>query len=611
MQIYAKELGLLTPFSSHNINFTFFGTPRYASRNSGGCLRKSFFFLFIFSQFLVSAPLALADLKAVSYLDQNWSEPDRQKFYFTPQGSHLMPYDWAMQLLNPRDLNYFFRGDALEKYGYIGQAPSTENPDGLPIGFTKDAMRGRNYIGMNCAACHTSNIQVGAQNIRIDGGATQADFQTFVREMDAASERTLQEPALFEIFARGVLGASYSELESQKLRVDFMNYVSERKSWQDLNQTSMEYGPGRNDAFGVIFNQVLSKSLGIPENRREPDAPVSYPVLWDTNQHDFVQWVGIASNAPDKGGALSRNIGQVLGVFGHVDTIRQTRILNGYCSSAKRSNLDALEELSKSLWSPVWPENKLGPLDRVQMARGKEIYQARCVGCHSEIDRTDPLRAITAKMIPVAHLGTDPKVAENAGNRTALTGSLAGEQLELISGRELAAEEPASLLLKHVVAGSLAGTISPISCGDEIETNTITILMSWRRIFHRAISNLCDPAEKDPDLSFEERLAAQREAVGKYKARPLNGVWASAPYLHNGSVKNLYEMLLPASARSTKFRVGCTNFDANKVGFDCDGDATKFEFDTSIPGNSNRGHEFAASLSEEDRRALLTYLKSL
>ena len=557
------------------------------------------------------SPAHARDLAPTEYLDQNWPLPDRQVFYFTPQGSHLMPYDWAMQLRNPQNQELFFRGRGLEKFGYIAQSASAANPDALPIGFTKDAKRDQDHLGMNCAACHTSNIQAKGKTIGIDGGPTQADLQTYVREMEASSERTLQEPTLFEIFARGVLGEKYSRLEAEKLRVDFAAYVAERRDWQALNGSSMNYGPGRNDAFGVIFNQVLAKSLDIPENRREPDAPVSYPVLWDTNQHDFVQWVGVASNAPDKGGALSRNIGQVLGVFGHVDTTRRTRILNGFCSSSRRSNLDELETVSKKLWSPEWPEHLLGRLDRAQVARGKEVYQARCLQCHAEINRSDEGRTVVANMVPLARVGTDSKVADNAGNRTALTGRLAGAQLELISGRVLGAEEPASLVLKHVVAGSLAGTISPISCGEELDTTPLTVLLSWRRVFHKAVSNLCNPAEKDPDLSLEQRLAAQKESVGKYKARPLNGVWASAPYLHNGSVKNLYELLLPASARSPKFRVGCTNLDTAKGGFDCEGDATSFEFDTSIAGNSNQGHEFAASLSEVDRQALLTYLKSL
>jgi hypothetical protein len=101
----------------------------------------------------------------------------------------------------------------------------------------------------------------------------------------------------------------------------------------------------------------------------------------------------------------------------------------------------------------------------------------------------------------------------------------------------------------------------------------------------------------------------------KYKARPLNGIWATAPYLHNGSVPNLWELLKPESApeaadrRKPIFFVGNREFDPVDVGYRSD--SGTFEFDTSLPGNSNAGHEFGTNLPSEQRRELLEYLKSL
>lgn len=574
-------------------------------------MRGRYISLLILNFFCVGNAFGMKDLSPTIYLEQNWSDQERQGFYYAPQGSHLMPYEWALQLRNTRNQDLFFLGRGLERYGYLAQAPSRENPDGLPIGFTQDSSRGQKTLGMNCAACHTSNIQAGTQLIRIDGGPTRADFQNFVKEMDETSARTLNDPVLFELFARNLLGQRYSTREVQKLRVEMGAYVNQRKEWQERNSSSLAYGPGRNDAFGVIFNQVLADSLNIPANRREPNAPVSYPVLWDTNQHDLVQWVGIASNAPDKGGALSRNIGQVLGVFGHVDTSRRTLVLNGFCSSARRTHLDELEEASKSLWSPQWPEAQLGELKQDLVARGREVYGSKCVGCHSEINRADPNRQITAHMVPIDRVGTDPLTAHNAARRTALTGTLEGAPVDLVGGRPMEKEEPAAMVLKHVVAGSMAGTISPITCRNEFDSPHSDVLAGWRRVTRRAISNLFTSQESQLTLPLEERMTAQIQATEKYKARPLNGVWASGPYLHNGSVPTLYEMLLPAAQRSAKFRVGCAKFNSERVGFDCESDQGSFEFDTSLPGNSNQGHEFAASLNESDRLALLEYLKSL
>lgn len=127
------------------------------------------------------------------------------------------------------------------------------------------------------------------------------------------------------------------------------------------------------------------------------------------------------------------------------------------------------------------------------------------------------------------------------------------------------------------------------------------------------------------------------QAIAGYKPRPLEGVWATPPFLHNGSVPSLYQMLLPPQQRDAKFFVGRREFDPLHVGYvtqpDEDGDQDGFWLDTSIPGNRNVGHGFAASrelwqkhladrsanplpsgvigpeLTEDERLALVEYLK--
>jgi cytochrome c peroxidase len=94
-----------------------------------------------------------------------------------------------------------------------------------------------------------------------------------------------------------------------------------------------------------------------------------------------------------------------------------------------------------------------------------------------------------------------------------------------------------------------------------------------------------------------------------YKARPLNGIWATAPYLHNGSVPTLAELLKPECERMGRFHVGSIEFDKDNVGFK--NDPTYPVFDTELKGNSNKGHDFGANLSKEERRQLLEFLKSL
>lgn len=114
---------------------------------------------------------------------------------------------------------------------------------------------------------------------------------------------------------------------------------------------------------------------------------------------------------------------------------------------------------------------------------------------------------------------------------------------------------------------------------------------------------------KHPENTKENPFAS----LESYKARPLNGIWATAPFLHNGSVPSLYDLLLPEKDRPKRFAVGQREFDPVKVGFlsDPNHPNAPYFFDTSEPGNSNKGHRYGTNLTEAERWALLEYLKSL
>src|SRR5882724_10666590 len=111
------------------------------------------------------------------WLDQAWSRADRTMFYTTSQGSQLMPYAWFMALERP-DSDTLFRADSLTRFGYLPNPDRTNNPDGLPVGFVKDIDQddGRQWIGMNCSACHTNQIKFAGRTLQIDGGPTDADM---------------------------------------------------------------------------------------------------------------------------------------------------------------------------------------------------------------------------------------------------------------------------------------------------------------------------------------------------------------------------------------------------------------------------------------------------
>lgn len=93
-----------------------------------------------------------------------------------------------------------------------------------------------------------------------------------------------------------------------------------------------------------------------------------------------------------------------------------------------------------------------------------------------------------------------------------------------------------------------------------------------------------------------------------YVAAPLDGIWARAPYLHNGSVPTLQDLLSPPEKRPKIFLKGCSNFDFAKIGRSCD---QGFEFDTSLRGNRNTGHVYGTDLTAPEQAALIEYLKTL
>lgn len=97
-------------------------------------------------------------------------------------------------------------------------------------------------------------------------------------------------------------------------------------------------------------------------------------------------------------------------------------------------------------------------------------------------------------------------------------------------------------------------------------------------------------------------------ATGKLWAPSLAGVWARGPYLHNGSVRTMQELLTPSAERPKKQRRGSRTYDPALMGFTDEG---PYELDATLPHNSNAGHEFGAALAPEEKKDLIEYLKTL
>ena len=94
----------------------------------------------------------------------------------------------------------------------------------------------------------------------------------------------------------------------------------------------------------------------------------------------------------------------------------------------------------------------------------------------------------------------------------------------------------------------------------------------------------------------------------------LDGLWLRGPYLHNGSVPTVADLLEPAAARPKVFYRGYDVIDPARLGFISSGaeaEAGGFRYEVAQPGNGNQGHEYGTALTADQKRALLEFLKTL
>lgn len=561
---------------------------------------------------------------AVVNLDQGWDQKTQQAFWFTSQGSEIVPYAWFLALEQAASTEPL-RSDAnMLAFGYIPAKPEPVwNPDGLPVGFVKavNPQDKSEWMGVTCAACHTRQINAGGVGLRIDGGPGLGDLDSLLIGVNASLTATLDDAAKFGRFADRVLGASPAPDKVAALRTSLTETRDASLKRYALFKPTRPAGHARVDAFGSIFNQMLVAALNEPSNLVPPDAPVSYPFLWDTPQHDKVQWNGSAPNGPFRIGELARNTGEVIGVFGglKVDACEGDRCK--FPSHITVANLGKLETWVRELWSPKWDPKYLGPIDQTLLAEGKKHYDKYCLACHAVLDRTSPTRTVKAVMVDV---GTDPTMATAAATRMASTGAMKGTIKSLVPLRRFGATDGAGPILVGGVMGVLKDNLDETlqALRDEFHVREAESKTGVSKA--RGLEPLPPPdalrAAMDKYVAdrvqLEEQIAgaAKARAVGPtryatYKARPLNGIWATAPYLHNGSVPNLAELLKTPDTRVTSFFVGSWDFDGVNVGQDTS--KGPFRFDTTEPGNSNAGHPAGTKLTADQKKALIEYLKTL
>ena len=306
-------------------------------------------------------------------------------WYQTPQGSQLLDFDVFMSIPAASDQALFSSRANLESYGFLYS--DYYGAGGLPIGIVKDT-RGeghtplakhardltRDYVGLTCAACHTGDLRYNGERLLIHAGQSNLDYGRFISDLGAAVTKAAQDPKgtgyISQMAAKGIDERNATaRLAVAKERVDGL---------RDRGQVpaGREAGAGRLDAVGRILNEVFAHQYGDQNSNAPIRVPVSVPAVWNAARLQCVQTNCLTSNS------LTRNVGEVLGVFGDSETYQDASGRWRVRSTAKVKNLYALEEALDWVESPKW-SSKFPPLAG-NLAEGAKAFATHCQRCHAQ-----------------------------------------------------------------------------------------------------------------------------------------------------------------------------------------------------------------------------------
>ncbi|MDG2012280.1 MAG: di-heme-cytochrome C peroxidase, partial [Pirellulaceae bacterium] len=533
-----------------------------------------------FFNILMFATLAAHGQQQYAYQGEQWTSHNRQQYYTVDQGSRIMPTAWAKALREPSG-RLFWR-DSGSRYGFIPHWDESFDNQGFPVGFFVVADKKKSSLSMNCAACHTRQISAEGVEYRIDGGPALADYDTFFRDLFVSVEFTLSNKPAFRKFQRAV------RTPAKKLK-------RELNKWYALNQLTMgqlperPWGVGRIDALSTIMNRVTGAFIGqppsflIPENVATAENPVRFPFLWNVEKQDLTQWSASAVNG-NSDYALKRNAAEVQGVFGMLH-IRGNNFLVD--NSIDYKGLKKLNKIVKDIGAPLFPKG----VDFDKAARGWVHYENNCANCHGISPGDSRPPDFDTWYTPLPDVGTDRKYWVNLDRTSPSSGLLTGRTIEGVNVDETTGE-PMPI---------------PATGVKTLELTTAVNLSALRQKYPKIDLSIPYPESTRP-----------REVGGQpayaYEAKVLEGAWAAAPFLHNGSVASLAELLKPAADRKKMFLVG-PSYDLENLGLAEDqptGTTSLFiVIDDLFSGDSNQGHEYGVDLTDEQKSDLLEYLKCL
>jgi mono/diheme cytochrome c family protein len=542
-------------------------------------------------------PPATSQSSVVRYLANGWSPAERDEYYHLAEGSELMPYALLANLKSVKTGKPFLQD--MERFGFLADHSGPANPYNLPVGLTISRSRnagtaGIEVVGFNCAACHVGELTYGGKHVRMDGAPGLINLQAYQVEYKDSLDAVMKSPRELVALVVAIekqLGAKNTPSDQDAGKYAAQSEVSGAAnveaapdgdaSFHSISSASADAAkPAAESSFGdrlktdiamlkarlaYLKNGKLlvdgtepgpgrvdafgaARNLLFPQSAMKMQSPVSFPFIW---------------SVPDNIGRKPEEFGWIH-YDGDTNSILERNIGQAlgmgavydpktYESTLRIGNLHRLEVLTHKLQPPQWPADVLGAIDEAKAQQGEQVFREKCAGCHQ------------GKMFPQMQIGTDPNRANSFG--------------------------------QPVAGVPFPKAVAPILEG----------------LKNRAFA---DDGVSAADQAAMDASPAVWRATSQYLARPLNGIWATGPYLHNGSVPTLYDLLHP-DQRPAKFAVGNHEFDPAKVGYRSDVNSTAVNvwiYDTTQPGNSNIGHSgdaFGTSLPEDQKSALLEYLKKL
>lgn len=573
------------------------------------------------------------------YLDQGWTQEQRQEFYHKSQGTRLIPLPWFLALTQKGGTEPFLADSNIAKFRFIPDAKHKFNEYGLPVGFAvtqtpsvDDPAKMVPWVGWTCAACHTGQISAKGEIVQIDGAPSMQHNAAFVRAMLEALGETVTDDKKLEAFAKTALGIPApgpEQKEGLKKKVaELIDRITmkpaileartkcgdpamKRKYADPAFTPTPNWGFGRLDAIGRASNTLFAPMH--PCNLDSADSPVSIPKTWSAWKYNWVQWNAFVENP------LGRNLAQAI-ALGADPGLKDPK-----ARTVSLKALGWLEDQLQSLKPPRW-EEVFGPVDSKLAGEGKTLYhQGRpdrpvkgglCAHCHQPEPKI--LACDGKEEIPVVMV----QIHEEQHGRQEAIGTDATTMLNYTERLKRPPPMPHPL-------STLPNPFQPAIAMSAITSQAMAAGF--------AAENIPKPEQDRMQRCRGNAWWSKKE----YKAPTHDGVWATAPYLHNGSVPNLYLVLSPKEERDRQAKVFCVGhdltYDPANVGFvltdQCPGPASSpdiFKFDTTLRNNGNMGHEFrkgegcekregkepeggvlGCELSEHERRALVEYLKTL